>query len=424
MRDVTQKRRARRSGAIAAAAVILLAGSALVLQRRHSRPSTPTTRVQHGEFIESIPIRGRIKALQSVAVYAPMRAGDVQIIKILPSGASVKRGEVVVQFDTAKVRRSLEEHQAELKEADAEIAQARAQGRITAEQDQTALLKASYDVERARLEASKQEILSAIDGAENRLKVSDAEAALKQTQAQATSDRQSADSDVLDNQQKRAKALMDLQEARRQMASLTLRAPSDGILTVMPNYRAGGFFSDSAPAFKAGDRAWPGATLAELPDLSRVAVRARIDEADRGRLRLGQPAIVTADALPGRQLKGHLHFISPLAQIDFSGWPPVMNFDVLVDLDQSDPNLRPGMSAMARVQIDRVADAVWIPPQAAFSENGETVAYVLRGSAFERRVIVTGRRNETQLQVLRGLQPGETVALQNPQAGKKPAGGV
>ncbi len=409
---------------IGVAGAVLLAASIIIVHQRYSRPTIPTAKVQKGEFVESIPIRGRIKALKSEAIYAPMRAGDVQIIKILASGTNVKRGDVVVQFDVSKVRRSIEEHQAELKEADAEIAQARAQGSITSEKDQTELLKAGYDVERARLEASKQEILSAIEGAENKLKVADAEALLNQTRTQASSDKQTAASDVLDNQQKRAKALMDLQEARRQMKALTVRAPADGMLTIMPNFRAGGFFSESAPAYKAGDRAWPGATLAELPDLSHVAVSARVDEADRGRLHLGQASVVTVDALPGRQFKGHLHFISPMAQIDFSNWPPVMNFDLLVDLDQSDPNLRPGMSATARVESDRVPDAVWIPTQAAFSENGQTVAYVLHGSNFERRVIQAGKRNETQLQVLRGLQPGETVALQNPQAGKKPAGGV
>lgn len=409
---------------IGAASVFLLIVAGVIALRRHARPALPTVTVQKGEFIASTPIRGRIKALKSVAMHAPMRAGDVQIIKILRSGATVRRGDVVVQFDVSKVRRTIEQKQAELKEADAEIAQVQATGRITSEKDQTQLLKARYDVERARLEASKQEILSAIEGGENKLKVADAEAMLHQTLTQASSDNQSTASDVRDNQQKRAKALMDLQEARRQLESLTLRAPADGILTVMPNYRSGGFFSDNAPEFKAGDRAWPGATLAELPDVGHLAVSARVDEADRGRLRLGQRAMVTVDALPGRRFRGRLQFISPLAQIDFSGWPPVMNFDLSVVLDQGDPNLRPGMSATARVETERVQAAIWIPPQAAFSENGETVAYVLHGSTFERRVLLPGKRNKTQLVVLRGLKPGETVALQNPQAGRKPSGGA
>jgi multidrug efflux pump subunit AcrA (membrane-fusion protein) len=194
---------------------------------------------------------------------------------------------------------------------------------------------------------------------------------------------------------------------------LTVKAPGDGTVTMLRNWRAG--FSGGAAEFKEGDRAWPGAAIADLPDMSSLRIAARIDEVDRGRLQLGEAATVRVDAVPGQEFAGHVAKISPLATTDFSaGWPFPRNFDLEVELGQADPRLKPGMSATARVAVDRIPDSILIPPQASFQKSGRTVTYVVRGSKFEERGIEVGRRSEAQLLVTAGLKPGERVALKDP----------
>jgi HlyD family secretion protein len=398
------------------AGVLVLGGGGWGAVRlvRPALPNVPTAEVVRGELVETIPVRGEIKALRSALVVAPSNAGDIQIVTLLKTGTMVKKGDVVAVLDTTTQQTQLEQRRSDLKQADAQIENSRAQARLLQEQDQTALVKAQYDVERARLEASKQEILSRIDGEKNKLTLADAEQKLKETEQKLTSDKASAAADLEMFKHKRDKALFDVRQAEDNIARMTLRAPVDGMVNLLPNFRAGGVFA-MPPVFKEGDRAWGGASIAEIPDLNTLRVRARVDESDRGRLHVAQTGTARVDAVPDKEFAGAVDDISPLAKPDFSGWPPTKNFDLSFEIQQSDARLRPGMSATARVAVERVANTILIPTEAAFSKGGRTVAYVLRGSRFEERAITVDRRGSNgKISVKQGLNAGERVALKDP----------
>jgi len=378
----------------------------------------PTAEVARGQFSEYVKIRAEVKAQKSVTVTAPLirgEGGDAQILKLVKTGAMVKKGEVVVEFDTAKLKDTLAQNRSGLKQADAEIAEVRAQVKLQEEKDLTDLEKARYDVERARLDVSKAEILSKIDGEKNKLLLADAEQKLRQAQEKLDSDRAKAKADITAKQQKREKAAFDVRMAEENIVALTLRAPVDGMATVLPNFRAGGWFREGAPPFKEGDRAWPGAGIVELPDLSSLRVSGRVEEADRGRVAVGQPVVVRIDAVPDKEFSARVIEISPLAKVDFAGgWPFPRNFDVTMQLEQTDPRVRPGMSATARVAVEKLTDCILIPTEAVFQKSGKTVAYVRHGSGFEQQEIQIAKRGEAQVVVAQGLKPGERVALKDP----------
>jgi HlyD family secretion protein len=132
-------------------------------------------------------------------------------------------------------------------------------------------------------------------------------------------------------------------------------------------------------------------------------------------MQLGQRVVVRADAVPDKEMVGKIGDISALARVDFSNWPPRRNFDLIVQIDQIDPRLRPGMNTTVRVAVDRVADAVLIPARALFEKEGRSVAYVQRPrGGWEERLVQIARRGQEQLVVREGVQPGERVALKDP----------
>jgi HlyD family secretion protein len=406
--------RKRKSLIALGAAAMVLAFLGLAF-RRASAPSIPTTEVRLGDFVDYISVRGTIQAVRSIQLTAPSVGGDLQVIKLMPTGSVVKKGDVVVQFDPTTLKRTLEQKQSELKSADAEIEHTRAEGRLTQEQQATDLLQGHFDVDRAKLDASKQEILSEIEGAETRLKLADAEQKLKELQQKESSGKSSAEAEVSGKKHKREKALFDVQKIERQIASLTLRAPSDGMVTLLPNYRVRNWMTGgSAPDFKEGDRAWPGAGVAEIPDLSSVRLSAHVDESDRGQMKIDQPAEIRIDAVAGKQFKGTVATISPLAKLDYSTFPFTKNFDIDLQLLESDPAIRPGMSAGARIAIERIPNSIMVSSQAVFDKDGRSVVYVLHGSSFEERVVQVSRRTKNDMLISSGLRPGDRVALRNP----------
>jgi len=402
-------------GLIAVAAIILLVAGAGLAFRHTAIPNIPTAEVKRGEFVDNIPIRGNVKALHSIQLAAPSIAGDLQIVKLAAMGSVVKKGDVVVQFDTTTLQATLDQRRSELKSAEADIEHSRAEARLTREQQATDIVQGRYAVDRAKLDTSKQEILSEIDGAETRLKLADAEQKYKELQQKDVSTKDSTDADIEAKKHKREKSLFDVRLAERQLASLTLRAPADGIVNIMPNQRARNWTQGgSTPDFKEGDRAWSGAVIAQLPDLNSVRVSARVDESDRGRLKSSQTATVRIDAIADKEFPAQIAEISPLAKLDYSSWPFTKNFDIALQILETDARIRPGLSASARIAVEKIPNSILIPVEAVFDKNGRSVAYVLDGSRFEERNVQVARRGRTQLLIASGLRPGEKVALKDP----------
>ena len=383
--------------------IAVLASTALLGTVRYTNrsPSIPTIVVKPGDFIDSVQFRGEVKALKSASIVSPVEAGDFQIVKIAGDGTPVQQGDVIVEFDRTKTEHDVAQYRSTLNSAQAEIDQTRAQARLTEEDDLTALMKARYDAETAKLDASKEEIVSKIAGAESKLKVADAEQKVRELEEKLNADRTASQSTVHSKTQARQKAEYDLQRAQRALGNMKLRAPRAGMISLIPVWHP-----DGEANFKPGDRVWPGAPIAELPDVSTLRISARVEENERGRLALHQKVTVHLDAIPDREFSGTIEQISTIASPDFSGgWPFQRNFDSRTTLDQHDTRLKPGMTAELTVVVEKIPGALVIPAQASFQRFGQTIAYVWDRSKFREQGIEIGRRSGDRILVTKGLRP-------------------
>ena len=130
----------------------------------------------------------------------------------------------------------------------------------------TAVTKAQYDVEVAKLDASKQEIVSKIEGAEANLKVANAQQKLHEVEEKLKSDRAVIHANVDSKLDASKKAAYDLERAQRSLATMTLVAPSSGLVNLVSVWHAGNEARSSR-----GSGSWAGAPIAELPDVSYFA---------------------------------------------------------------------------------------------------------------------------------------------------------
>ncbi len=334
---------------LAACGIAVVLGLAFgAIRMASSTVSLPTAEVKRKEFVDTLEIKGEVKALRSVVIAAPYSAGDLQIVNLVANSAKVKKGDVIVEFDATTMKQKLAQDQSSEKSAEAEINQSKAAAKLKEEQDVTDVMTAKFAAEKARIDATKQEILSKIDGEQAKLKVIDAEQKLKEAEAKLKADRTSAAADLASKKQKLDQAKFQVQQDETSLSRLTLRAPLDGVVALQNHWQPQ---SGQVP-FKAGDRAWPGAAIAELPDTTSLRIAARVEEAERGQLKVNQGATVRIDALPDRSFESKLDTISPTASMDFSGgWPIQRNFSVELSLSDADTRLAPGMSATVRVAV-------------------------------------------------------------------------
>jgi multidrug efflux pump subunit AcrA (membrane-fusion protein) len=407
----------RRRGALAALAAIVVAAGIGVAMTAGSgaAPDVTTLPVVKGDFIDYIQIRGDIRPAKSIVLNAPVQSGgDLLITKLVKNGTSVKKGDILVEFDRTTLEQRLQERQSDLKSAEADIQQSQEQRKVNDQQDAQTLMKAHYDVDRAKLDLGKKDIVSPVEYEEAKLALADAEQKLNEVEAKNASNRAGSDAEILGKKRKRDKAKFDVDRTAESLAALTLRSPADGTVNILENPRSGGPFSNGVE-FREGDRAWAGATILELPDLSSIHLEARLDESDRGRLKVGQTATVKIEAVPGKDFNARVDLISVLARVDFSsGWPPVRNFDLGLVLQDRDARIRPGMTATARIAADRLPNVTLVPAETIFQHNGRPVVYRLRGSKFDEEPIEIARRGREQAAVSAGVQPGDRLATHRP----------
>jgi RND family efflux transporter MFP subunit len=371
-------------------------------------------KARKADFVISVRTRGEIRSTNSRVLTAP-QVPSPKIVRLAESGKPIKRGEVVVEFDTAQQEQFFLERSTTVRTADSEIVQTKASHKIVNENDAMQLMTAQFNLKRAELEASKAEILSEIEGKKNRINVGISEGQLTQVKTSINAHQVSQSVDLERLQSRKDKTVRDMERAKTYLEKMVIRAPLDGIVNILPNMRAQGNFGASPPPFTEGDAVSTGVAIAEIPDLSEMRVELKLEEVDRGKVQLGQRVRIRVDAIPDREFTAKLDWISPIASLNFRrGGMSEKTFPARATLENLDSRLRPGMSATAEVIIESEPGRLLIPIKASFMHNGKPAVYVQKGQKFLIRNIEVGKRNENDLIVASGLDEGEIVTLENP----------
>ncbi|MEJ7606492.1 MAG: hypothetical protein WKF37_09540 [Bryobacteraceae bacterium] len=285
---------------------------------QETKVEVPVAKVRRAEFVISVKTRGEIRSVNSVILSAPgARSADRKDRRI---GESSKGGEVVVEFDAAQQEQSLLERNTSVRTVDSEIKQTKASHQIVDEQDGMNLMTSQYNLERSKLDASKAEVVSEIEGAKSRIDVGISQGELGQVNTVVKAHKTTQEADIFRLQQRRDKTVRDVDRAKGYLSKMVIRAPQDGIVNLLPNFRAQGSFGSAPPPFKEGDRAWTGASIAEIPDLTHMRIDLKLEEVDRGKLQMGQKIRVRVDAIADRELLANWTGSARLQQLPTKAW--------------------------------------------------------------------------------------------------------
>jgi RND family efflux transporter MFP subunit len=177
---------------------------------------------------------------------------------------------------------------------------------------------------------------------------------------------------------------------------------------------------------KVGMSVWQNHTVLTLPNLAVLQILLQIHEADIGKVKAGQIAVVTPEADPTRHLSAT---VTKVSQVATSGWgwgDEVKRFAVEITIDEKDPGLQPSTTAKVEILVEEVPDVLSVPIQAVFAKEGHSFVYVANGGRAQRREVKPGRQNETHVEIPEGLRDGEIVYLYDPEgigaASEEPAG--
>jgi HlyD family secretion protein len=181
--------------------------------------------------------------------------------------------------------------------------------------------------------------------------------------------------------------------AENVLAQLNIRAPFDGIVYSLP-VRPGAYVN-------------PGDLILQLADLSKVVVRAFVDEPDIGRLSPGQRIEVTWDALPGREWQGSIASVP--ASVKLRGTRNVGETTCLVE--NKDFRLLPNINVGVTIVATEHQNVLTAPREAVRVDDNQTYVFQITNDALQRRNVQTGISNLTQVEVTAGITDNALLAI-------------
>jgi HlyD family secretion protein len=364
--------------------------------------------VSRGDLVLSVPVAGTLRAVDSAKLGPPQLANywSFKISFLAPEGTEVKAGQAVLGFDASELQRELEKISAEADQARQDARKRRAEVAVAAEDARLKLAEAEAALRRAELKLAVPPELE--PGSVLKTTELDREQAQREVAyltARTLSERRGAEAEIAKLQEIEHRAAARVVEIRDAIARLTVRAPRAGTVSYVSNRR------DEKK--KVGDTAWRRDVVLEIPDLSRMMAVGQVDEADSGRLALGQRVTLRMDAHPDLELGGSIVGIGQTVERRSQASPEKV-VTVEIGLDATDRmRMRPGMRVAGRVEVRRIAAAVLVPADVVTATPEGPTA--LRRTPFGVREtkLRLGEGNGEMFEVLGGLVPGDAVRRRN-----------
>jgi len=377
----------------AALAVILLASFGSM--RDEVLPIRAVT-VERSSIRSVVSTNGKIEPAQNFEAHAPVNTTVRKLY--VREGDRVKKGQLLLQLDDAEARSQAARAQAELKGAQANVQavhQGGSQEEVITLQAQITKARSARDTAERNVDAFKrlQE-----EGAASAGEVRDAQNALQRSQAdydllmQKQKDRYSKpEVEHVTAQDSEAQAAYDA--AQDILHKSNIVAPFDGVVYALP--------------VKQGAYVQAGDLLLQEADLSKVLVRAYVDEPDIGRLVPGQKTEVTWDALPGRIWSGAVTNLPSTVKLHGT-----RNVGEMVSLlDNSDFRLLPNINVNVTIVTSQHDNVLTMPREALRLDDSKPYVYQVIENKLRRRDVSVGASNLTRVEVSDGLSDNALVAL-------------
>ncbi len=375
-------------------------------------PSIRTAKVEKKDLVRTVRLAGTTEAIQSYNVLAPRLPGrsgwgDLTITRLVAAGTRVKPGDLLLEFDRQGQIRNFLDTQREyltqveqIKKKSAEIVAAKAK-------DDTELKAAENDVEAAKWEMQRNEVIARIDAEKNLQNYEEAKAKLQALRTTYDLKRLAAQAElrVLEIQSLHNK--MSMTHSQNNMEKMVIRANMEGIVVLSQIWKG-----QNMGEVQEGDSIHPGSSILQLVNPSMMQVRARINQADFLFMKMDQEATISLDAYPGLVFKGRLRQVAPIG-VPNNLSNRIRTFVALFDLEGSDPRMMPDLSAAIDVEIERIFSALVIPREAVFMENGETKVRVLEGDQARIRAVKVEQKSDMEVIIQSGVEVGEVILLDN-----------
>ena len=244
--------------------------------------------------------------------------------------------------------------------------------------------------------------------------VNQADMALERTERKASADVVQAKADLRAKELEYNRQQEKLKKTEDQLAKTSIYAPQNGMV-IYATSGGGRHPWDRRDPMEIGVEVQERQDLIKLPTADSMKAQVNIHETSLEKVRLGLPAVVTVEALAGKKYLSRVERIAPMPDAR-SMWanPDLKVYPTDIYLEDSDDELRTGMSCKAEIIIAQYEDVVYVPVQAVLRVAGQPTVYVVKDGAYTERAVEIGLDDNKMIRIVSGLEEGEVVLMTPP----------
>ena len=369
-------------------------------------------KLKNGNLEVTVNCKGEIRGEKYVEVNLPellcneeLRIYQYKLTDVILEGKEVKKGDYIAKLDEGQLSNRLRELMQQKEKFDSDLRNEILDSTVVLSNKRQSILNAKLDIEYERidLEQSKYESEAYQRKAKMRFQKAEMEITrltrdylLARNRQKLQVGRFSDRATELQNQ------INDLQAA---LAATRITSPEDGIVMFAKNWNGKTYGKDSEINI------WR-PLVATLPDMSQVVTETYIREIDIAKISMNDSVRIVIDALPDKVFWGKVIKIATIGEEhkDFD----MKVFKVIVRLNHSDKEMKPGMSANNDIIIASYRDKLLVPLKAVFSKKGKEVVYLKDGHHITEQEITMVDRNEEFGFVNGSLKAGDVILLYQP----------
>jgi len=374
--------------------------------------------LKHSDYLEIIDAVGTIQAVNNLVLLTPrVNVSGVSVAHLADEGTIVKKGDTVCILDAPELIYYTELFTDDLEKMEADLKKLEADNAM-----QLSILNAQVETNRAQMAITmldsiqikfatpvKQRLLA--------LELEKAEIEKKKLQKKLIAQKIIDNSELI---QLRSRIMIQksrIQQYESQVTSLTLFAPCDGIVmhleSPLMRFIGSGGVGTRGGKIEEKSSVWSNMPLLQFPDMKSMQVSVEVPESEYKRIREMQKVTIQVEAGTNLFTTGKVKR-KTLAGKSVQENSAIKAYEIIISLDSSYSEIKPGLSARCRIIIDQVKDTIVVPATAIFERDSSKIVYVARGEKFMPVTVETGLSNSSICIISKGLEGNETIALIEP----------
>ena len=433
--------------------IVVIGGAGYVVLNKAGSGVDPdaliTQTAIRGPFDHIVLEQGEVESSSNTEIVCEVKSrgnGGTAILWVLEEGTKVKKGEKLVELDSAELELNLKEQKIQVITAESRLATAEAdleQAKISRQEYLEGVYKteekkilsekaiAEQDLRKATLQSQSSERLVAkgllngltleanqfaVADAQNKLDVADSKLRVLQNLTkqkmlvQFDSDIDAAEAKLSAAQSELMEETTELAEIKEQISKCVMYAPADGVVVHANRYSSRGGSAEFV--VEAGSTVRERQEIIRLPDPSLMQVKCKVNESRITLIREGMAARVEIDAIPGMKLTGRVVKVNRYAEPGSYFSSSIKEYATIIEIINPPENIRTGMTAEVQIFVEQLDDALQIPIEGLYEHGPDMFTLVMKGpEQFETAKVGIQATNDMMASITDGLTENDVVVL-------------